>query len=109
MRTYVDGYNCIFAADLDPNLRDAREELIDRLAATGKSLILVFDGQEFSRSHRGSLEIVYTGGQSADNYILDEVERLGRGRVVTSDGRLARAVKAIGGKVIPVEDFLPDR
>ncbi|MGE3953998.1 MAG: NYN domain-containing protein [Parachlamydiales bacterium] len=103
---YLDGYNLIFTRELDPDpLREAREALIDRLAPIeGPHLILVFDAARdpspLTRTHKGHLEIVYTApGQTADDYILTELQSWAKPRqttVVSRDKRLLRHCRDLG-------------
>ena len=103
---YVDGYNVCFTLDLGgDSLEEERETLLSLLK--GQPLIVVFDAPEFSRTHRGELEIVYSDN-TADAYILSELERLtpNRHTVVTADRGLADAARALGAKIIPPHEFL---
>lgn len=108
---FLDGYNILFHInpDADP-LQPARDALIERLKKLPFPLTVVFDAalteENLSRGHIGKLEIVYTDpGQSADSYILLEVERRG-GIVVTDDKPLARQAKALGAEVKSTDEFL---
>jgi len=107
--TLVDGYNLIFSCDEDPcSIEEAREALIARLRplATRRPLVLVFDGPEFTRTHRGDLEIVYA--PSADQYILDELGHRNPKQisVVSSDKRLTAEARAAGAQSQSCETFL---
>lgn len=102
---YVDGYNVCFSLDLEgSSLEEERESLLSLIG--NRSDIVVFDGPEFSRMHRGNLEIVYA--KTADDYILEEVERLSpkRTTVVTADRALANAAREFGAKIVSPADYV---
>lgn len=106
MLTFIDGYNVCFTVDLPGNtLEEERESLLSLLR--DRSVTVVFDAPEFSRTHRGNLEIVYAD-QTADTYILSELERLApsRATLVTADRALATQAKQLGAKVIAPADYI---
>jgi predicted RNA-binding protein with PIN domain len=103
---YLDGYNICFTLDLPGDtLEEERESLLSLLR--NRSVTVVFDAPEFSRTHRGDLEIVYAD-QTADTYILSELERLAprRATLVTADRALATQAKQFGAKVIAPSDYI---
>lgn len=103
---YIDGYNVCFTCDLEGDSLEAERNALLSLVAD-RSVIVVFDAPEYSRTHRGKLEIVYADN-TADTYILSELERLApqRHTLVTADRRLATAARALGAKIITPTDYL---
>ncbi|MBN4067493.1 NYN domain-containing protein, partial [Simkania negevensis] len=115
----IDGYNLLFSLDLDErSLKESRCSLIDELNRKAKrlnlDLVLIFDGlhhaSDMARSHYDALEVVYTSaGESADDYIIDEIERREKGPsvvVVSSDNKLCRRAKVFGAASIGCSQFL---
>jgi uncharacterized protein len=115
----VDGYNLLFQTAFlsqKKSFEEARYALITELDSfahdQGLHLTLVFDAgfqtEEMKRSHFGALEIIFTSrGQTADDYLVDEVARLQtRLTVVTSDKRLAARLRAPHVTILGVLDFL---
>ena len=103
---YIDGYNVCFTCDLEGDtLEEERNALLSLIG--DRSVIVVFDAPEYSRTHRGKLETVYADN-TADTYILSELERQSpkRGTVVTADRGLAGAARAFGAKIITPTDYL---
>ncbi len=103
---YIDGYNVCFTCDLEgDSLEEERNALLSLIG--NRSVIVVFDAPEYSRIHRGKVEIVYADN-TADTYILSELERLTpqRHTLVTADRGLANAARALGAKIIPPDDYL---
>lgn len=122
MQYLIDGYNFLFQLyeEVDP-LRQKREEIIERLQDILGQLHLkvsiVFDSHMGAealffprRFQQKDLEIIYTpSGQTADNYFLESLDGAKHNHtktVVTSDQRLAKQIKALGAKVLSIEDFL---
>lgn len=114
MHYFIDGYNLFFRLpETKRSLEEGRELLIDSLLGIKMSLTIVFDGGDNDmprRTHKGPLEIVYTAkGQSADNYILEEVSWVKNPQdytVVTSDKQLARRCQMAGSKCQTISSFL---
>ena len=106
---FIDGYNVCFTLDLGgDSLEEEREALLSLVK--NRSVIVVFDAPEFSRTHRGKLEIVFAD-ETADTYILSELERLApkNATVVTADRGLARSARALGARVVSPSDWLRKR
>lgn len=114
MRYLIDGYNLLFSLLMpDEKIEEYREALINILLKETKQrnikLTLVFDAhksrEESCRTHRGSLEIVYTQfGQTADAYILQNLSK--ETIVVTSDKQLQRHIKNSGYQTISNMAFI---
>ncbi len=115
---FVDGYNVLLSQEeWDEPIRWDREALIRSLNAfaetTHLSIIVVFDAyrtvEDEHRSHYRSVEVVFTEhGESADQYILREVDRMSHPAtmtVVTNDRFLARQVKETGAHHKTVKTF----
>lgn len=114
MHYFIDGYNLLFHSSFESKtLKEGRKQIIDSLMDTKFSLTLVFDGKGADlpdRTHRGSLEIVYTlKGQSADAYILEALSLVKNPKVytvVTSDKKLASVCCQMGAYAQPIDSFL---
>lgn len=114
MHYFIDGYNLLFRLSAETkNFEEARKQIIDSLVDTKFSLTLVFDGKGVDlphRTHKGSLEIIYTSrGQSADAYILEEISLVKNPEVytiVTSDKKLAAICCQIGAYTQTIDSFL---
>lgn len=119
MRYIVDGYNLLFKeawARSASSLEIARKQLIEELDSLASTLnlniTLVFDApfqsDDLKRGHFRSLEIVFTArNQTADDYIVDLVDLIGKKAiVVTSDRGLSTRTKGSGAAVEGVHDFL---
>jgi|694.fasta_scaffold02776_25 predicted RNA-binding protein with PIN domain len=116
---YIDGYNLIFrilrASD---DLKSRREKIIKDLNTKVELLdltaIIVFDAQyqfgDAYRSHYKQLEILFTDeNETADESILRSIKLADKPEkciVVTSDKRLALAVRRRGAKTQTVEEFM---
>jgi predicted RNA-binding protein with PIN domain len=118
----IDGYNLIHRAPLlkpgpDRTLREAREKLLNLLAwavGTGDArFIVVFDGAEGGGRDQSSarVDVRYSRPpEKADDLIRrlveDQVERVERLTVVTSDLEVARHARAMGADVSLSDLFL---
>jgi predicted RNA-binding protein with PIN domain len=120
---FVDGYNIInFWEELrmmaEINIEAARQELIDIMieyqSYVGLNVIIVFDaykvkGNSLKKEKIGSLEIVFTKeNETADTYIerrLDEIGRIKKVTVATSDGMLQQMILSRGGLRISAREF----
>lgn len=120
---FVDGYNIInswesLKAISQISLEEARNKLIDILQeysqTTTEKIILVFDaylvkksGGKIYKLH--GIDVVYTKElESADHYIereLEEIGRLRRVRVATSDATEQEMILARGGTRISAREF----
>lgn len=106
MRYLIDGYNVTMS---DPATRglsaeEQREALIGRLAVRGSAMLgagtvtVIFDGRAADiATVRGSVEVRFSGDESADDVIvrLAAAERVGV-TVVTADRELSERVRAAG-------------
>jgi len=118
----VDGYNLILRSPQlkpgpDRTLRESREKLVNLLAwavGTGEArFLVVFDGAEGGGTddRSGRVEIRYARPpQKADDLIRaiveDQIERVERLTVVTSDLEVARHARAMGADVAISDLFL---
>lgn len=117
---WVDGYNLLFrqASFHQGSLRQQREALVEHVnewvGASGWDVTLIFDAVtqygDARRSQHDCLGIVFTGeGISADEHIVDELERLARPSditVVTSDKHLAWHARNRGAKTESINGFM---
>ncbi|MBJ7449839.1 MAG: NYN domain-containing protein [Parachlamydiales bacterium] len=119
MHYYLDGYNFLFrVSQLNRSLKDHREELLQELATKSKLLRLpltvVFDAhfqsEPVKRGTIGELDVIFTAsGQSADNWILDELQTVRNPRlftIITSDKTLAMHARHLGAYTVSVDEFL---
>ena len=117
---YVDGYNLIFSMiESKHSLASQRQTIIrflqKQFAIHHLSGMIVFDGahrrdEESGRSYRSPLEIAYAPkGQSADAYIVEQVERAKNPKqviVVTNDKGLTMHARSSGAKAQTNGEFL---
>ncbi len=108
----VDGYNVIYARNPRPeNLEAERENLVRQVRqALGRQVLVVFDGQHGVGS-RGEAGVVYTRGETADEYIRRYVARSARPQdivVVTRDRPLQNTVKHLGSQVMDPSVFFQE-
>lgn len=114
----IDGYNLLFRKlESGQSIQSQRQNLINALQKIINTLHLsaavIFDSayQEYegSRSHIQTLEVVFTDkGQSADDYILDEIRRHQRPQqliVISSDNKLTWRCRQLGAKTESCEEF----
>jgi predicted RNA-binding protein with PIN domain len=120
MYYYLDGYNLLFTlTDSKRTLATQRQNVIGFLqrqfALRKMAGTLVFDGsirrgEESGRSYPSPLEVVYTPkGQTADAYILEEIESAKNRRqctVVTNDKGLTRQARALQAKTMETAAFI---
>jgi predicted RNA-binding protein with PIN domain len=111
-RWLVDGMNVIGARPYGwwRDRRGAMSGLVKELADLLEPVTVVFDGRPFELEP-GDVEVLFasrSGRNAADDDIAALVERdadPGALRVVTSDGELARRVRAAGAEVVGAGAF----
>jgi predicted RNA-binding protein with PIN domain len=123
MKYLLDGYNILFREkDARGSLEEQRGRLFDKLSLLAedshRTLIVVLDSHhqigDSERHHYRALEVIYTDfDQTADDYIIEYVERLpvnkrSRVKVVTSDRTLMQKVRLERVEVLPVSSFLKE-
>ena len=116
----IDGYNLFFRSPPGPTFEQKREALIEKLIQISKDysiqITVVFDGKiedlpaPIPHWHKG-ISLVYTAnGQSADDYILEEVH-LARTpatiTVVSSDEKLSKQCRLEGSKSLSFGNSQP--
>lgn len=115
----LDGYNLLFRI---PTLKGSLEQKRERLLLTIRErfplreMTIVFDGRlpppDYSRQHRGSIEIIYTpAGMTADEWILEKISSAKhpqRYLVVTGDRALGRLAASSGARVETPDQWLRD-
>ncbi len=105
----VDGYNVIYARNPRPeSLERERAILLEQVRRWPGRVLVVFDGQQ-GTGLRGEPGVVFTRGESADDYIRRYVARSSRPQeivVVTRDRPLQNAVKHFGARVLDPSAFL---
>ena len=120
---FVDGYNIINAWEELQNMAEvsieaARQELIDIMIEYQSyrdiNLIVVFDaykvkGTSLRKEKYGQLEVVFTKeNETADAYIerkLDEIGRIKKVTVASSDGMLQQMILSRGGLRLSAREF----
>ncbi len=108
----VDGYNVIYSRNPHPeNLEAERDRLLEEVRRSlGSKVLVVFDGQHGVGS-RGGSGVLYTRGETADEYIRRYVAHAPRPEdivVVTRDRPLQNAVKHLGARVMDPSQFLQE-
>lgn len=120
MHYLIDGYNLLFRLrSLKDQLKNRRQEVISdlnqKIALVKIDVSIVFDAAfqkgERSRFHFDQLEILFTDeGETADEYILDQVSHLEDARheiVVTSDQGLVRRIHHLtSAQTMGIEEFM---
>lgn len=105
----IDGYNLIFSTPLgQANLEEAREILTMLVLRMGHPVTVVFDGKEGMTEIRKRPYVVYTKGNSADDYIKKWVESQKDRQgivVVTKDRQIQSYVRNLGAKIMEPEEF----
>ena len=112
----IDGYNLIYALRNIPagSLEAKRESLLRLLAGSkphGKNRItVVFDSREGggSRSTLAGLEVIYTAGETADDWLAKRVRAVSNARevvVVSNDKGIRDMIRGTGARWMKTEDF----
>ena len=113
----IDGYNLLYALpELPPgSLQDKRESLIrmlrQRRLQGNNQMTVVFDSREGegSRSHQRDLTVVFTAGETADEWISSHVRQAAQPQamvVVSNDQGIRADVKGTGVRFMTSDDFL---
>lgn len=116
MRYWVDGYNVIHRAPIGAGaaLHERRAELLARIAASGMQAFVAFDSRErvvgAEESVPRRVEVAFaTGGQSADQLLLERLRRARdlRGAILVSDDRdLRDRAPGLGVATLSVGAFM---
>jgi predicted RNA-binding protein with PIN domain len=117
-RYLIDGYNLLYALPQMPagSWQDKREALIAWLKKRrpqGKNAVtLVFDSRQGlgDRMVHDDITVVYTAGETADDWIGDQVRKVANPRaliVVSNDRGVQILVKGTGARFMSSTDFLP--
>ncbi len=117
----IDGYNLLYALpEIPPGPWPTKREIFLALLLKSKPqgknrITVVFDSRDGggSRQQKGAIEIVYTAGETADDWIIQAVRKAPNPRVVvvvTDDQAIRRLIRGTGAKWMPTQDFLkPDK
>lgn len=119
MHYLVDAYNLLFlSGKKQSSLEKGRQSLIQQLneiiSQINLTVTLVFDGAGErialpTRSHFDTIEIIYTTkGQTADEYISDEVfhaKKPSQLTIVTNDRELAARCRNFRAKTLTIDEF----
>jgi predicted RNA-binding protein with PIN domain len=112
----IDGYNLLYALPEMPagSWQDKRASLVrwlqDRRPYGQNRVIVVFDSREGlgDQTREGEFQIIYTAGETADDWISRRVRDVANPRVlvvVTDDQGLRRLIRGTGAKWISTKDF----
>lgn len=115
----LDGYNIIKCTDrlADCSLEEGRNGLLrilnhDRPQGSSRHCVMVvFDGKDdvWGQRPSGEVKVVFTSGETADDYIKRAVEKAGDVRntiVVTNDREIVCYIKKLGAQALSVQKFL---
>ena len=116
MPFFVDGNNLLGRLRGTPRAsEEERRDVFGKIAARVRSsrttVILFFDGEPAAGKRDawlGSLSVRYAGDRSADDAIIDAVQRAKARRdcyVVTDDRRLAERARNAGARSLSIADF----
>jgi predicted RNA-binding protein with PIN domain len=113
----IDGYNLLYALpDIPPGPWPTKREILIELLMTSKPhgnnrVTVVFDSREGlgDRRHHGAIEVVFTSGETADDWIARRVRDGSNARtvvVVTNDQGIRTLIRGTGAKWISTQEFL---
>jgi len=115
----LDGYNIIRQSDFlsKAQLKDSRHALISFInerkpcGSSNNKVTVVFDGRSdvFYAQEKGTIEVLFSRNESADEHIKKMVEALVNPRqsVVVSDDRdICLYVRSLGARVMSVSEFI---
>jgi predicted RNA-binding protein with PIN domain len=113
----IDGYNVIYAwPEIPPGAWELKREFLLRFLKTQKPqgnnpVTVVFDSRvgTGNRSTSGSLFVVYTAGESADDWISHKVREAANPRtlvVVSNDKGIRHMVRGTGARFLSADEFL---
>jgi uncharacterized protein len=116
-RYLVDGYNLLYTLHEFPKgtWQEKRAHLLKFLQQEqiqgNNALTVVFDSRQGSGSQReeGSIRVIYTAGETADERIIDLVRAAANPRslvVVSNDQAIRLMIKGTGARFITSTDFL---
>lgn len=112
----IDGYNLLYALPIMPvgdwqAKRQTFLSLLKKQRPQGNNrATVVFDGQEggFGKDSRSDLEVVFTSGETADDWISRKVRETSNPRamtVVTDDQGLRQMIRGTGAKWMGCMEF----
>lgn len=113
----IDGYNLLYALpDIPPGAWPEKRDIFLKLLETSQpqgrnKMTVIFDSREGSggKEMRGPVEVIYTAGETADDWLIAYVRKVANPRmciVVTDDQTLRRMIRGTGARSIPTRDFL---
>jgi predicted RNA-binding protein with PIN domain len=113
----VDGYNLLYALpDIPPGPWPTKRDIFLKLLETSRpqgrnKLTVVFDNRQGAgeRSMYGPVEVVFTSGESADDWLIMYVRKTDHPRtcvVVTNDQAIRRLIRGTGARWMNTRDFL---
>ena len=113
----IDGYNLLYALpDIPPGPWPTKRDVFLALLLQSKpqgnnKMTVIFDSRDGggSRTQKGAIEIVYTAGETADDWIIKAVRKAPNPRitvVVTDDQAIRRLIRGTGAKWMATREFL---
>ncbi len=116
-RYLIDGYNLLYALPEMPSgsWQDKRQALLAFLKKQrpqgNNALTVVFDSREGlgDRIQENDLTVVYTAGETADDWIGDQVRKAANPRalvVVSNDQGIRALVRGTGARFLNISEFL---
>lgn len=113
----VDGYNMIYAwPEIPPGVWDLKRKFLLRFLQTQKPqknnrVTVIFDSREGSgtRQSEGGIEVVFTAGETADDWISRKVREAGNPRiliVVSNDKGIRAQIRGTGAKFMSADEFI---
>jgi len=113
----IDGYNLLYALpDIPPGPWPEKREIFLKLLETSQpqgrnKMTVIFDNRQGDggKEMRGPVEIVYTSGETADDWLTAYVRKVTNPRmciVVTDDQGLRRMIRGTGARSMATQDFL---
>ena len=113
----IDGYNVIYAwREIPPGAWQLKREFLLRFLKTQKpqgnnAVTVVFDSREGTGNQcaDGTLSVVYTAGESADDWISHKVREAANPRtlvVVSNDKGIRHMVRGTGARFLSADEFL---
>jgi len=113
----IDGYNLLFALPEMPSgaWMEKRQSLLAWISHVrphgNNTATVVFDSRQGlgNREQHGDVEVVYTAGETADDWIIKQVRKTSSPRstiVITDDQGIRHMIKGTGARWQSAHDFI---
>jgi len=120
MHYLVDGYNMLYALpEIPPGPWPSKRDVLIELLLSSKPqghnrLTIIFDSRAGSgdRMERGAIEIIFTAGETADDWIARRVREVPNARsyvVVSNDQGIRSDIRGTGAKWMSTKEFLKEK